>query len=105
MRFRYALASATVLTGCVTDQPLNIKAEMEAYISCTHANAVRFASQPGDPYSLAVAAEASCPAEKVAMMRSLNRQRGAGFALNATDDLERRNVRANIATIVKIRSG
>jgi len=100
---RYAvIVAVTLLGGC--QSYVDAESELSAYVTCNHRNSIRFASQAGDPLSLAIAAEAACPGEEVALLKKLNEAKGPGGALRMMDQIRESAIRSNVATIARTRS-
>lgn len=106
MRKSVVLA-AVALSACTTQQSStkSYDAEMRAYIQCNLVSSKNFASQPGDPYSLALAAQGMCGREANAMAQAFAAMNGPGWASDLMNRLEYKQIRSNAAMIVRTRAG
>jgi len=105
LRLFVSVILCATATGCVSSTPsVDAGAQVDAYAACNRRHALRYAKQAGDPYSLAIAAEASCPRERLALMYVYRDAYGPGTALRMVDGLAQNAIEGNTAIIARARS-
>jgi hypothetical protein len=73
MRKIIILLACLTMSGCQTSEQRaeKIGPEMVAYIECGMNTSRRLASSPSDPYSIAIAAQSICAAERLALHQAI----------------------------------
>lgn len=92
-----ALFAAFILTGCVSSGPTPEQQKaMQDYADCNVIHSKLFAEQQGDPLSLAIAAEASCIDQRVALTMVLGHERA--------EHIRKTAIQGNASDIAKYRT-
>jgi hypothetical protein len=107
---RYAVLVLIGLAGCTTgsNEPKSVayKAEMNSYVRCNMVSARDIAKQPGDPLSLAVAAQGMCSSEEAAVTRAIRPTFSDPLAAERTmAKVNADMLKTNAGIIVKVRGG
>jgi hypothetical protein len=106
MRRLAVLISVLVAANAASGAPNSnvYKAQLKAYIDCNLRSARSIAKQPGDPVSLAFAAQGMCVREEAALREAIRPTFNDPANADATmSSLAGKTLRANAATIVRVR--